>query len=97
MNMISDDDVAGWRYAIGRSETVLQRLKFESLRRYAFAAGSTPDVEREPPPLAHWAFFLRAPAPRFPGQPVRFRRSEGEVRAVRCDGAVSTVANVTRQ
>ena len=44
--------------AVGREETVEQVLEVESLRRFALATGSDPDVERVFPPLGHWAFFL---------------------------------------
>lgn len=58
MSGIEPAAVAEWRAAIGRQETRSERLEAESLRRYALAVGSDPDVERVPPPLAHWAFFL---------------------------------------
>lgn len=51
-----------WRSAIGRQETRSEVLEVESLRRYALAIGHDPNVERSPPPLAHWAFFLPGPA-----------------------------------
>jgi len=35
-------------------------LDVASLRRFAVAVGATPDVEREPPPFGHWAYFLDA-------------------------------------
>ncbi len=43
---------------MGRVVAERQRLDVETLRRYAVALGSDPEVERAPPPLAHWAFFL---------------------------------------
>lgn len=58
MSAISDDDVAGWREAIGREAVRRQRLDVESLRRFALAVDADPDVERILPPLAHWAWFL---------------------------------------
>jgi 3-methylfumaryl-CoA hydratase len=53
--------IESWRSAIGRQEVQHQRLEVESLRRYALAVGGDPDVERTPPPLAHWALFLPGP------------------------------------
>ena len=43
-------------------------------------------------PLERRAF--RAQAPLFLGQPVRLQWGEGEVRAVRCDGAIAMTAKV---
>jgi 3-methylfumaryl-CoA hydratase len=42
---------------IGRREVRRQLIEAESLRRFAAAVGAPLDVERDPPPLAHWAFF----------------------------------------
>jgi 3-methylfumaryl-CoA hydratase len=42
---------------IGRRETRRQLIEAESLRRFAAAVDAPLDVERVPPPLAHWAFF----------------------------------------
>ena len=50
-----------WKSAVGRTEIRNEVLEFESLRRYALAVGSDPAIERVPPPLAHWAFFLPQP------------------------------------
>ena len=58
---LSPDDIARWRSHIGRSEVRRQRLDIEALRRFAAAVGGDLDVERSPPPLAHWAFFLETP------------------------------------
>jgi 3-methylfumaryl-CoA hydratase len=52
------DAIAKYRTYLGRSEVRRQSLDAESLRRFAAAVGSSLDVEREPPPLAHWAYFL---------------------------------------
>ncbi|RYE03190.1 MAG: hypothetical protein EOP61_05655 [Sphingomonadales bacterium] len=54
--------ISEWRSAIGRQETRCEVLAVESLRRYALAIGRDADVERSQPALAHWAFFLPAPA-----------------------------------
>ena len=50
-----------WNASVGRSETRVEILEHESLRRYALAVGSDPVVERSMPPLGHWAFFLPQP------------------------------------
>ena len=62
MTEITQDMVAEWCGAIGRTETLRQRLEAEPLRRYALAVGSDRNVEKVLPPLAHWAFFLPEPA-----------------------------------
>lgn len=51
-----------WQAAVGRQEIRTEVLEHESLRRFALAIGADPAVERAPPPLAHWAFFLPAPS-----------------------------------
>ena len=58
MSPIETAVIDSWRAVIGRREVRRQRLEAESLRRYGLALGCDPDVERTPPPLAHWAFFL---------------------------------------
>jgi 3-methylfumaryl-CoA hydratase len=55
---IQQDEIEAWRAHIGRREVRCQRLDVESLRRFAAAQGADLDVEREAPPLAHWAYFL---------------------------------------
>ena len=55
---IGTDEVANWRSYIGRSEIRTQYLDPEPLRRFAAAVGSTLEVERQMPPLGHWAYFL---------------------------------------
>src|SRR5690606_30763386 len=55
---IGEADIAAWRAHVGRSEHRRQLLDAESLRRFAAATGADLDVERDPPPLAHWAWFL---------------------------------------
>jgi len=62
MTSIDPADVQRWYAAIGRQETQHAVLEIESLRRYALAIGEDAHVERRQPPLAHWAFFLPAPA-----------------------------------
>ncbi|HYE51345.1 MAG TPA: MaoC family dehydratase N-terminal domain-containing protein [Azospirillaceae bacterium] len=47
-----------WGAWIGRTEERREVLDTGSLRRYAAALGEDLDVERTPPSLAHWAFFL---------------------------------------
>jgi 3-methylfumaryl-CoA hydratase len=60
---IRPEEVEAWREHVGRSEVRRQRLDVESLRRFAAAQGADLDVERAPPPLAHWAWFLEAAPP----------------------------------
>jgi 3-methylfumaryl-CoA hydratase len=55
---IRPEEVEAWRDHIGRQEIRRQRLDVESLRRFAAAQGASLEVEREAPPLAHWAWFL---------------------------------------
>lgn len=43
------------------------------------------------------SFGFRAQSPLFLGQPVRLQRGDGEVRAMRCDGAVAMIAKVEYQ
>jgi 3-methylfumaryl-CoA hydratase len=57
---VTPEELAAWQAFVGRSETRRQTLDPESLRRYAVAVGSPPEVETRPPPLAHWAWFLEA-------------------------------------
>jgi 3-methylfumaryl-CoA hydratase len=42
-------------------------------------------------------FSFRAQSPLFLGQPIRFQRGDGEVRAMRCDGATAMTAKVVYQ
>lgn len=60
---ISPSEIEAWRGHIGRQDTRHQRLDVESLRRFAAAQGADMDVERQPPPLAHWAYFLETVGP----------------------------------
>lgn len=55
---VSAEDVEAWRGWIGKVEVRDEVLDAEALRRFAAAVGSDLEVERAPPPLAHWAFFL---------------------------------------
>ena len=57
------DDIAAWRAFIGRTEVRRQALDVETLRRFAAAVGADLDVERTPPPLAHWAYFFEVVGP----------------------------------
>jgi 3-methylfumaryl-CoA hydratase len=74
---LSPDAIARWRGHIGRSELRRQRLDSEALRRFAAAVGADLDVERSPPPLAHWAFFLETPTGTDLGQDGHPRRGPG--------------------
>lgn len=56
--VITPEDVETWRGWTGKVETREEVLDSEALRRFAAAVGADLDVEAEPPPLAHWAFFL---------------------------------------
>jgi 3-methylfumaryl-CoA hydratase len=62
MTALDDADVARWRMAVGRTAQSRECLGAEPLRRFALAIGADPAVETVPPPLAHWAYFLPAPA-----------------------------------
>ncbi len=53
--------LAQWQTAVGRQELREEVCELESLRRFALAVGSDPEVEAVPPPLGHWAFFLPRP------------------------------------
>jgi len=56
--VIAPRDIENCRSAIGRTETRRQVLDVESARRFAAAIGADLDVERQAPPLVHWAYFL---------------------------------------
>jgi 3-methylfumaryl-CoA hydratase len=60
---VRPEEIDAWRTHVGRQETRRQRLDLESLRRFAAAQGADLDVERRPPPLAHWAYFLETIGP----------------------------------
>lgn len=60
--MLSEQAIADACGAIGRTETAEMMLDGESLRRFALAIGGDGDIGREQPVLAHWAWFLPAPA-----------------------------------
>jgi 3-methylfumaryl-CoA hydratase len=51
-------DVAYWQNWIGRTEERGERLDREALCRFAAALGEDLGIDRQPPSLAHWAFFL---------------------------------------
>ena len=55
---VTSKDIEAWQGHVGRTETRHDVLAIETLRRFAVAVGADPDVERAPPPLGHWAFFL---------------------------------------
>src|ERR1700736_3842890 len=60
---IRPEEIEAWRAHVGRQEIRRQRLDVESLRRFAAAQGADMDVERRPPPLAHWAYFVETVPP----------------------------------
>ena len=55
---VRPEDLSSWRECIGRSEVRKDVIDAGQLKRFATAVGSVVDVEREAPPLAHWAFFV---------------------------------------
>lgn len=57
-HVIAPRDIEKWRSEIGRTEIRRQMLDVESARRFAAALGADLDVERNAPPLVHWAYFL---------------------------------------
>jgi 3-methylfumaryl-CoA hydratase len=61
---ITDEALASWATYVGRREVRREFLAPEPLRRFAVACGLDAEVERNPPSLAHWAYFLDA-APAF--------------------------------
>lgn len=61
MTSLDPVKLADWTSAIGRRLVERQRLEREPLRRYAVTIGDNPDVERQMPALAHWAFFQPLP------------------------------------
>jgi 3-methylfumaryl-CoA hydratase len=79
---ITADDIEAWRGHVGRSEVRRQRLDAETLRRFAAGVGADLDVERQPPPLAHWAFFLEVVGPGDIGPDGHPRRGRGIMPAV---------------
>src|SRR5579859_6549761 len=60
---IRPEEIEAWRTHVGRREIRRQRLDVESLRRFAAAQGADMDVQRRPPPLAHWAYFVETVGP----------------------------------
>lgn len=61
MDPLTAEEVAILKTYVGRTEVRKEVLSVETLRRFAAAVGAGDlDVERRPPPLAHWAFFLDA-------------------------------------
>jgi 3-methylfumaryl-CoA hydratase len=60
---IRPEEVEAWSAHVGRQEVRRQRLDVESLRRFAAAQGADMDVERQLPPLAHWAYFVETVRP----------------------------------
>jgi 3-methylfumaryl-CoA hydratase len=55
---VSPEAVEAWRGWIGRTESRRETIDPEAVRRYAAAMGADLEVERTPPPLAHWGAFL---------------------------------------
>jgi 3-methylfumaryl-CoA hydratase len=80
---ITPEEIERWRAYVGRSETRRQVLDIESARRFAAAVGADLDVERTPPPLGHWAYFLEAVGQDGLGPDGHPRRGEGLLPPVR--------------
>ncbi len=57
---VTPEELESWRSFVGRKEVRRENLGVETLRRFAVAVGSSPEVELHAPPLAHWAYFLEA-------------------------------------
>ena len=60
---IRPEEIEAWRAHIGKTDIRRQRLDVENLRRFAAAQGADLTVERQAPPLAHWAYFLETVGP----------------------------------
>jgi len=60
--VLSEDAIADACGAVGRTETSELLLDRESLRRFALVIGADPKIDAVQPVLAHWAWFLPAPA-----------------------------------
>jgi 3-methylfumaryl-CoA hydratase len=92
---VTPEELEAWRAFVGRSETRRQVLDPESLRRYAVAVGSTPEVEKLPPPLAHWAWFLEATANDRLGPDGHPLRGQGILPPVRLERRMFAAATVS--
>ena len=92
---ISPEDVDGWRAYVGRTETRRQTLDLESARRFAAAVGADLDVERQAPPLVHWAYFLEVAPPEGLGPDGHPRRGEGLMPPVSLPRRMFAAATVT--
>jgi len=77
--VIAPRDIENWRSDIGRTETRRQMLDVESARRFAAALGADLDVERQAPPLAHWAYFNETLSPAQIGEDGHPIRGQGFV------------------
>jgi 3-methylfumaryl-CoA hydratase len=77
--VIAARDIENWQSYTGRTETRVQMLDVESARRFAAAVGADLDVERRPPPLAHWAYFLETLGPQQLGDDGHPLRGQGFV------------------
>jgi len=92
---ISPEELEGWRAFVGRTETRRQLLDVESARRFAAAVGADLDVERAPPPLVHWAYFLETVGPEGLGVDGHPRRGEGLLPPVRLPRRMFASATMT--
>jgi len=55
---VAPEDLQHWQQWIGRTQTRVEVVDPESVRRFAAAIGENLDIERVQPSLAHWALFL---------------------------------------
>jgi 3-methylfumaryl-CoA hydratase len=55
---VAPEELQHWQQWIGQTETRVEVVDPESVRRFAAAIGEDLDVERVQPSLAHWALFL---------------------------------------
>ncbi|MBV8683869.1 MAG: hypothetical protein JO111_13425 [Caulobacteraceae bacterium] len=92
---VTPEELAAWQAYVGRSETRRQTLDVESLRRYAVAAGGSPEVEKVLPPLAHWAWFLEAAPNDHLGPDGHPLRGQGVLPPVRLERRMFAAATMT--
>jgi 3-methylfumaryl-CoA hydratase len=59
---VLETELLSWRDHVGRRKVQRVVVDAEVLRRFAFATGADPNVERAAPMLGHWALFLDAVA-----------------------------------
>lgn len=62
MNAALEDEANALQQFVGRTQTRVEVLELQPLRRFALASGAPVASPEAQPPLAHWAFFLPDPA-----------------------------------